>query len=165
MSKVTIDQLTDVLVKRIALSVGTKSESGGDSCTPTIRVSMTRRYSNAGPPVLYTELRYDVDKNLSARILRKVFKGLEEVDPLTKTQNDKFRSHTGLYRFVPSRPSDVKSKSGAKAKATAERKSAKPAAAAASVAEKSPRILSGSINIRVWRSSVDGSINFTVSYA
>ena len=160
MSKVTIDQLTDVLVKRIALSVGTKSESGGDSCTPTIRVSMTRRYSNAGPPVLYTELRYDVDKNLSARILRKVFKGLEEVDPLTKTQNDKFRSHTGLYRFVPApRPSDVKSKSGAKAKATAERKSAKPAA------KKSPRILSGSINIRVWRSSVDGSINFTVSYA
>ncbi len=159
MSKVTIDQLTDVLVKRIALSVGTKSESGGDSCTPTIRVSMTRRYSDAGPPVLYTELRYDVDKNLSARILRKVFKGLEEVDPLTKTQNDKFRSHTGLYRFVPSRPSDVKSNSGAKAKATAERKSAKPAA------EKSPRILPGSINIRVWRSSVDGSINFTVSYA
>ena len=157
MSKVTIDQLTDVLVKRIALSVGTESESGGDSCTPTIRVSMTRRYSNAGPPVLYTELRYDVDKNLSARILRKVFKGLEEVDPLTKTQNDKFRSHTGLYRFVPSRPSDVKVK--VKAKATAERKSAKPAA------EKSPRILSGSINIRVWRSSVDGSINFTVSYA
>lgn len=157
MSKVTIDQLTDVLVKRIALSVGTESESGGDSCTPTVRVSMTRRYSNAGPPVLYTELRYDVDKNLSARILRKVFKGLEEVDPLTKTQNDKFRSHTGLYRFVPSRPPDVKSKSGAKA--TAERKSAKPAA------EKSPRILSGSINIRVWRSSVDGSINFTVSYA
>ena len=155
MSKVTIDQLTDVLVKRIALSVGTESESGGDSCTPTIRVSMTRRYSNAGPPVLYTELRYDVDKNLSARILRKVFKGLEEVDPLTKTQNDKFRSHMGLYRFVPSRPSDVKSKS----KATAERKSAKPAA------EKSPRILPGSINIRVWRSSVDGSINFTVSYA
>lgn len=153
MSKVTIDQLTDVLVKRIALSVGTKSESGGDSCTPTIRVSMTRRYSNAGPPVLYTELRYDVDKNLSARILRKVFKGLEEVDPLTKTRNNKFRSHEGLYRFVPSRPSDVK------AKATAERKPAKPAA------EKSPRILSGSINIRVWRSSVDGSINFTVSYA
>lgn len=160
MSKVTIDQLTDVLVKRIALSVGTESESGGDSCTPTIRVSMTRRYSNAGPPVLYTELRYDVDKNLSARILRKVFKGLEELEPLAKTRNNKFRSHEGLYRFVPSRPSDVKSK----AKATAERKSAKPAAAA-SVAEKSPHILSGSINIRVWRSSVDGSINFTVSYA
>ncbi len=161
MSKVTIEQLTDVLVKRIALSVGTESESGEDLCTPTIRISIARRQSDKGPPVLYTELRYDVDKNLSARILRKVLKGLEELEPLAKTRNNKFPSHEGLYRFVPSRPSDVKSK--AKAKATAERKSAKPAAA--SVAEKSPRILSGSINIRVWRSSVDGSINFTVSYA
>jgi hypothetical protein len=112
---------------------------------------------------LYTELRYDVDKNLSARILRKVFKGLEEVDPLTKTQNDKFRSHTGLYRFVPSRPSDVKAKAmSARKKTTADRKSTKSTTA---VTEKSPRILPGSINIRVWRSSVDGSINFTVSFA
>lgn len=163
MSKVTIEQLTDVLVKRIALSVGTESESGEDSCTPTVRVSMTRRQSDKGPPVLYTELRYDADKNLSARILRKVLKGLEELEPLAKTRNNKFRSHEGLYRFVPSRPSDVKSKAKAKAKATAERKSAKPAAA--SVAEKSPRILSGSINIRVWRSSIDGSVNFIVGYA
>lgn len=154
MSKVTIEQLTDVLVKRIALSVGTESESGEDLCTPTIRISIARRQSDQGPPVLYTELRYDVDKNLSARILRKVLKGLEELEPLAKTRNNKFRSHEGLYRFVP-RPISEKSKSGASGRKTTTE----------SNGAKSPRAIPGSINIRVWRSSIDGSVNFIVGYA
>jgi predicted transcriptional regulator len=99
MSKVTIDQLTDVLVKRIALSMESRSESGGDSCTPTIRISIARRQSDQGPPVLYTELRYDVDKNLSARILRKVLKGLEELEPLAKTRNNKQTDTTSTTKW------------------------------------------------------------------
>lgn len=130
MSKVSIEQLTDVLVQRIAHFSGQK---------PVVRLTLERRHADQGPLVPYTELRYEPSSDLTAVEIRKVFRGLDAIRPLGSVRRDPFRTHEGIYRFVP-RTAKVVSKSD------------------------KPRTVPGSINIRVWRSSVDRTINFAVSY-
>jgi hypothetical protein len=129
LSKVSIEQLTDVLIQRIAHFSGQK---------PVVRLTLERRHADQGPPVPYTELRYEPSSDLTAVEIRKVFRGLDAIRPLGSIKNV-FRTHEGIYRFVP-RTAKAVGKSG------------------------KPRTVPGSINIRVWRSKADRTINFAVSY-